>query len=211
MNQCMCNRDVLGGVYFSTCSFFQYLVLVAAIKDGYILSSERRIKNLEQQLSVTGEEMGESAVAMRVKLDTLSKKTDDLWAQMDKLWASAWRRNQADIEKLNQQIKNHKALFSKQTKQNQTNTATLKSMGQKQTETEFTVGILNEQVQAAQTFKSQLEDLQNKMASIQSKTMGKDKQQIELASTISQLTSTQKILLQRIQQLEAKISRPKPL
>jgi len=67
-------------------------------------NSQQRIADLEQQLSATGAEMGESAVAMQVKVTKLSERTQELWEQMDKLWASAWRRNQADIKSVQQNL-----------------------------------------------------------------------------------------------------------
>lgn len=66
--------------------------------------AERRIAELENKLSATGEEIGESTVALQVKVTELSNKTNELWEQMDKLWASAWRRNQKDIEDLSKKV-----------------------------------------------------------------------------------------------------------
>lgn len=68
------------------------------------LSTESRLQSLEQRLSATGEEMGNSTVALSVKVTELADKTEELWAQMDKLWASAWRRNQDDIKSLNKDL-----------------------------------------------------------------------------------------------------------
>ncbi|GAC14426.1 hypothetical protein [Aliiglaciecola lipolytica] len=64
-----------------------------------------RVSELERRLSATGEEMDQSAGALRVTVSELTEKTDELWAQMDKLWASAWRRNQADITQLSDSVK----------------------------------------------------------------------------------------------------------
>ncbi|WP_241652119.1 hypothetical protein [Pseudoalteromonas phenolica] len=64
-----------------------------------LFASEQRIVELERALSATGEEMGESAGAIKAKLNAISERTDELWTQMDKLWASAWRRNQSEIKK----------------------------------------------------------------------------------------------------------------
>lgn len=68
-------------------------------------TAQVRIGELEGRLSATGEEMDQSAVALQIKVSELSAKTQDLWEQMDKLWASAWRRNQADIEALSVALK----------------------------------------------------------------------------------------------------------
>ncbi|MBT0586612.1 hypothetical protein [Alteromonas oceanisediminis] len=66
--------------------------------------AEIRIKELENKLSATGEEIGESTVALQVKVTELTNKTNELWEQMDKLWASAWRRNQEEIGQLNSKV-----------------------------------------------------------------------------------------------------------
>ncbi|WP_100640704.1 hypothetical protein [Alteromonas facilis] len=71
-------------------------------------AAEARIADLENRLSATGEEMGESTVALQVKVSELSNRAEELWDQMDKLWASAWRRNQKEIgdlgTKLDEQV-----------------------------------------------------------------------------------------------------------
>ncbi|WP_158967651.1 hypothetical protein [Paraglaciecola sp. L3A3] len=79
-----------------------------------------RISELENRLSATGEEMDQSTVALGVQVKELSAKTKELWDQMDKLWASAWRRNQADIKKLETSlasVKNSNALDIKSLKE----------------------------------------------------------------------------------------------
>ena len=167
-----------------------------------IAASEYRIQELEKQLSVTGEEMGESTVVMKVRLEKLTAKTEDLWVQMDKLWASAWRRNQADIEKLNTQSKVQAGLISKQSTHSKTTVDTLRKISQKQTEMDFSVGILSEQIQSAEMLKGQLDELQNSLATLQSKMLSSDQQQIELASSLSQLKKTQQLLLKHIKRLQ---------
>ncbi len=67
-------------------------------------NAQSRIVDLEQQLSATGEEMGESTVAIQAKVRQLDAKSKELWDQMDKLWASAWRRNQSEIKGLTGKI-----------------------------------------------------------------------------------------------------------
>lgn len=91
--------------------FALLLALVASGAAGYLFwqgqqqimalsAAEQRITDLENRLSATGEEMGNSTVALQVKVTELSNRADALWEQMDKLWASAWRRNQKDIQDL---------------------------------------------------------------------------------------------------------------
>lgn len=66
-------------------------------------AKEKRLLSLENRLSATGEEMGNSTVALQVKVSELSEKSEELWDQMDKLWASAWRRNQTEIKSLSEE------------------------------------------------------------------------------------------------------------
>ena len=92
------------------------IALVACAGAGYLYNenlqsqkllanNETRIKSLEDRLSATGEEMGNSTVELQVKLGELTTKTEELWEQMDKLWASAWRKNQEEIKTLNADLK----------------------------------------------------------------------------------------------------------
>lgn len=69
-------------------------------QQAQLVQAQERIGELEKTLSATGEEIGESTVAIQVKVGKLVEKTDQLWEQMDKLWASAWRRNQSDIKEV---------------------------------------------------------------------------------------------------------------
>lgn len=71
-------------------------------------AAETRILSLEDKISATGEEIGNSTVALQVKVTELTNKSNELWDQMDKLWASAWRRNQQDIKSLDGQVKKYK-------------------------------------------------------------------------------------------------------
>ncbi len=75
--------------------------------------AETRIAELEKKLSATGEEIGESTVALQVKVNELTNKTNELWEQMDKLWASAWRRNQQEIANLGERITSVKSGLEK--------------------------------------------------------------------------------------------------
>jgi len=198
-------------------TFFTVLIFCSACLAGWwfyqqdmraqvlLASSEQRIKDLEEQLSITGKEMGESAGTISARLEKQSKKTDELWVQMDKLWASAWRRNQADIIAANKLIKQNTKKLSSQIKENSTLTGSLKKNAQKQSELEFTIAMLTEQVEAAVTTQEQLTQFKNSIASMQTKSLGHDQQQIDLAGSISQMNTTQKKLLDRIKQLESKL------
>lgn len=82
-------------------------------QETLLLQSQARITDLENQLSATGEEMGSSAAAIQTRVSQLSAKTEELWGQMDKLWASAWRRNQKEINDLSRQLTNDTADMKK--------------------------------------------------------------------------------------------------
>lgn len=69
--------------------------------------AQKRIQDLENQLSATGAELGDSAAAIQAKLTQVGARTDELWQQMDKLWASAWRRNQQEIKDLSKSLENN--------------------------------------------------------------------------------------------------------
>lgn len=87
------------------------LVLVLGVGGaaGYLyselLKSNDRITTLETRLSQAGESMDQSSATIGLRLKELTDKTNELWEQMDKLWASAWRKNQSEIAKLRDDIK----------------------------------------------------------------------------------------------------------
>ncbi|GLR69799.1 hypothetical protein [Agaribacter marinus] len=82
-----------------------YLYLELQKANQTIVSNGDRILSVENQLSATGEEIGNSTVALQVKVSELTEKSKELWDQMDKLWASAWRRNQQEIKALQTSVK----------------------------------------------------------------------------------------------------------
>ncbi|MDC8830757.1 hypothetical protein [Alteromonas gilva] len=86
------------------CGAAGYLFTVIQTQQDALLSASNRIQQLENKLSATGEEMGESTVALQVKVTELTNKSAELWEQMDKLWASAWRRNQKEIADLTDRV-----------------------------------------------------------------------------------------------------------
>lgn len=82
-----------------------YFLYDLSLKQQQMLAdSEDRIYELERKLSATGEELDQSAVALRVQVNELKDKTEVLWQEMDKLWASAWRRNQSEIKDLESKV-----------------------------------------------------------------------------------------------------------
>lgn len=88
------------------CTASGYLYSLHTAQENLLAENEVRIKALEDKLSATGEEMGNSTVALQVKITELSATAKELWEQMDKLWASAWRRNQQEIKTLSANFKN---------------------------------------------------------------------------------------------------------
>ncbi|GGF55117.1 hypothetical protein [Alteromonas lipolytica] len=86
------------------CGAAGYLYTLTQQQSATLQSAEQRIQQLENKLSATGEEIGESTVALQVKVTELSNRTTELWEQMDKLWASAWRRNQKEIADLSDKV-----------------------------------------------------------------------------------------------------------
>ena len=88
------------------CGGCYYLYTLLEQQKVVALEADKRIMQLENKLSATGEEIGESTVALQVKVTELTNKTAELWEQMDKLWASAWRRNQKEIADMGDRIGN---------------------------------------------------------------------------------------------------------
>ena len=139
-----------------------------------IIEAQKRIGDLENRLSATGEEMDQSAVALQVKVGELSAKTQDLWEQMDKLWASAWRRNQSEIKDLEASVKSEKA-------------AVEQSISAVKGETDVnatTVGLLQEQLDNTNKTANRLAELINKVEQT-----GTESEQ-QLASLREKLMST---------------------
>lgn len=99
---------VMGALACSYWLYQQYVGVQQALTD-----SQQRLASVEQTLSITGEEMGQSAVALQAKLSDLDVKTAEHWQQIDKLWASAWRRNQSEIKQLKTQQAGSKAADEK--------------------------------------------------------------------------------------------------
>lgn len=90
----------------AACGGCYYLYDLNQKQSQAFMAAEARIVELESKLSATDEEMGESTVALQVKVNELTEKTTELWEQMDKLWASAWRRNQKEITDLAARVSN---------------------------------------------------------------------------------------------------------
>ncbi|USE68356.1 hypothetical protein CTT31_04165 [Pseudoalteromonas maricaloris] len=164
-----------------------------------LLESTKRIAELEHTLTATDEEMDLSAGAMQAKLNTLTERTDELWSQMDKLWASAWRRNQSDIKKLEEQASNNA--------KNQTSTTTkVETLSQSQTELALKLSLLEEQQQAASVLKNQIAAINGDVDQLKSQAQSRDSKQIEIGASLTQIEMTQTALAEKLERLERKLA-----
>ncbi|NQY63073.1 MAG: hypothetical protein HRT38_04970 [Alteromonadaceae bacterium] len=174
---------------------------------NHLSTSQQRIELLEQQLSATGEEMGESEVAMKVRLEGLTEKTNKLWQEMDKLWASAWRRNQSEIKEIRSKaLKQSKTATANNKKLNDTITKVTTSVSkfkEKQTSTEFNINLLSDQIAAANNAQTKIKKLASKFAALEEKSSSRDQQQMKVATNVNQLEKSLKLLREQLIQLEA--------
>lgn len=76
-------------------------------------SARDRIAELEKRLSTTDESVTRSGVALQVTIKDIQARQQELTAEMDKLWASAWRRNQSEINDQGNKIKSLSATQGK--------------------------------------------------------------------------------------------------
>lgn len=158
-------------VALAGCGASYWLYQQSLIQNDALNSAKQRIAELERRLSATGEEIGQSAVALQVKVTELNEKTDELWVQMDKLWASAWRRNQADIESLTKKTSSQASTLNNQLSviEGEINLASTNlAIIQEQLDSQITkADRLNQSVGSLETssnsFKNQIADLQSKV------------------------------------------------
>jgi len=169
--------------------------------------AEQRIAGLERQLSATGEEMGESAVEMKVRIETLGKTSDKLWDEMDKLWASAWRKNQSQIKSLQKSNKSLTNLSSTQRQSVTSTLATIKEISDKQVAAEFSIDALKEQLKYSEQLNEQIKGLSLELSAIESNSQRRDTQQISLASRVTKLSEQNKLLLTQVKSLETKLAK----
>lgn len=182
------------------CGSSAYLYSLHQQNLASLSTAEKRIVSLENRLNATGEEMGNSTVALQVKVTELSARTEELWEQMDKLWASAWRRNQQEIKSLDGDLKGL-----------QTNTNTLL----KNMETKIaSVSSANQQLQ------NRIDGVNTKVGTQANDMLAINVNQDEMQSTITkQSTELRQVaeklillekrntsLLQQLQQIEAKLT-----
>ncbi|MGB1261366.1 MAG: hypothetical protein ACPG52_00530 [Cognaticolwellia sp.] len=160
-------------------------------------NSVERIQQLENQLSATGEEMGESTIALKVKLEAISEKTELLLSEMDKLWASAWRKNQSEIKALNSQSKK---LVAQQSK----NTAATTDLSDKVTATEFAIDAVAEQIVAVNSLKDEVKQLTSLLNTLNADAKSTKEQQMITATSINEFDTNLQLMLERIERIEAR-------
>jgi chromosome segregation ATPase len=171
-----------------------------------MLQYQQRITLLEQQLSATGEEMGESTVAMKVRLETLTDKSEKLWQEMDKLWASAWRRNQSDIKTLRSTSVKHQQKTSDSIQKLSTTLTAIDQLKEKITASDLKINALGDNLTALNAMNAELEKLKSELSSLTQQSFGRDSQQIEIASSVNELDTLIQLLVERIESLELKLA-----
>lgn len=182
------------------CAASGYLFSLHTVQKNLLAENEVRIKALEDKLSATGEEMGNSTVALQVKLGELSATAKELWEQMDKLWASAWRRNQQEIKTLSTNFKNL---------QQDTNKL-VKDLDAKVADNKSTSGSMLSRIDGVNTkVNAQANDLLTINIRQDENQQTNNKQAAtlrEMAEKLILLEKRNTTLLQKIQQLESKIT-----
>lgn len=166
-------------------------------------SSAQRIQQLENQLSATGEEMGESTIALKVKLEAIGEKTELLLSEMDKLWASAWRKNQKEIKELNSKSIKIEQQQDKVLETTSLQSNTISELKDKITATEFSINSVSEQVMALNTIKTEVKSLSSALNTLDANAKSRDKQQMFTATTVNEFDTSLQLLLERMERLEA--------
>jgi chromosome segregation ATPase len=182
------------------CASSAYLYTLNASNQNLLAENEVRLKSLENRLSATGEEMGNSTVALQVKVGELTARGEELWDQMDKLWASAWRRNQEEIKTLSVNFKNLQ----------QDTFKLVKDLDAKVSDNKSTTASIQSRIDGVNTkVNSQANDLlsinvrqdQNQQTNNKHATTLR-----EMAEKLILLEKRNTTLLQKIQQLESKLN-----
>jgi chromosome segregation ATPase len=171
-----------------------------------MLQYQQRITVLEQQLSATGEEMGESTVAMKVRLETLTDKSEKLWQEMDKLWASAWRRNQSDIKTLRSTSVKHQQKTTDSIQKLSTTLKAIDQLKEKITASDLKINALGDNLNTLNVINAELDKLKSELSSLTQQSFGRDNQQIEIASSVNELDTLIQLLVERIESLELKLA-----
>jgi chromosome segregation ATPase len=189
--------------YFALAATGWYFYQQQVSVNNTLASSSARIQQLENQLSATGEEIGESTIALKVKLEAVSEKTELLLSEMDKLWASAWRRNQEEIKALNSKSINMAQQQNKNTSSVSQQNNALNDLKDKITATEFSINAVSEQMVTASSLKEQFKKLSAQFNTLDANAKSRDKQQMFTATSINQFDTSLQLLVERMERLEA--------
>ncbi len=162
-------------------------------------SAQNRIAELENRLSATGEEMDQSALALQVKVTELAKKADELWTQMDKLWASAWRRNQSEIKKLEDTTESIKGSV---TKVEQSSSQALKDIKSMRSELTIFTNDLALTREVIESQKSSITDWGRNLERASQSTKLNEQTIKQMSSELSRLNQSNQRVLDRLEMLE---------
>lgn len=179
------------------CGAAGYLFTVTQKQNATLQNAEQRIQQLENKLSATGEEIGESTVALQVKVTELTNKTAELWEQMDKLWASAWRRNQKEIADLTDKVAGDKkdlqesvSQVSRNLDSQKTQLATLNSSLETVSDEMLAINVQMEQVNANSSSRQQeIKSLSDKLALLEQRNNALSSRIASLESEIRELVT----------------------
>lgn len=170
-----------------------YLWTLTEQQKEQLAQAEQRIQSLENKLSATGEEIGESTVALQVKVTELNERTNELWKEMDKLWASAWRRNQKELSDLKESLSAFEGMSKKVNEESQ---SAIKALVDKSNSYEPQLASLADEILSLNV---QLEQ-SNVNASANTDTLKK------LEATLNKLEQRNKVLSNNIATLEKEIT-----
>ncbi len=167
-----------------------------------LASSEARIAELENQLSATGEEMGESTIALKAKLEGIIKKTDTLWSEMDKLWASAWRKNQAEIKALYTQNETQADINDKNKFSLNEVSSLIKETQENQKISELNISALSENMDSINQLRAELQKLNSQYLALENKSSERDTSQLEVATSLNQLEMSVQVLMEKVERMQ---------
>lgn len=199
----ICYVAIAGSAWYF---YQQQIILNTALN-----KSEFRIQQLENQLSATGEEMGESTIALKVKLEAISEKTELLLVEMDKLWSSAWRKNQKQIKELSAKNKKLVAKQLQNVKLAKAQTTTINELKDKISTTEFALDAVSTKVIAVNAIKQDITKLSSTINTLDANSKTRDKQQMITASRLNELDTSIQIVIEQIETIDKKIKANTPV
>lgn len=164
---------------------WNYVLQIQHDATAHMLDMARdRITAVEGRLSTTDDSMSKSGVVMQVQIKELKNKTDKLWEQMDKLWASAWRRNQKELEDQSKQLKVQAGLIGEQKKR-------LISSQDRLVENRKRIEKMAEQLKT-------LSAMSQKIAQLEASLKTENKQKQQSIDTLNRVSAKQNTLIERV-------------